>query len=161
MSYQKLLDYEALDRFVFHGSPNGAIKTLEPRQATSFNKPDGTPAISASLYIEPAIFMAIITRVNGGAMGISPTEDNPYGMVISESTWIKAKNEDWQGYVYVLERTHFTQKDTGSWEWRSQQPVQSIDIISVDIKDIQSKVTVLPGQEMQPYISSYMREISS
>lgn len=156
----KLFEYESSGSYVFHGSPNGAITLLEPRQSTSFGRPDGEPSISASSHIEPAIFMAIISRINGGAMGIRPTEKNPFGMVISESTWTKAKNENWQGYVYVLEKVHFTQKDTESWEWRSTQQVHPVDMISISHNDIDSKITTLPDQKVQSYIDNYMLEIS-
>lgn len=156
----KLLEYESTGKFVFHGSSNSEIAQLEPRQATSFGEPDGEPAISASSYIEPAIFMSIISRVSGGAMGIRPTEKNQFGMVVPETTWTKAKNENWQGYVYVLEQKYFSLKESKSWEWRSTQLIRPIDVITVGFEDIYSEVTILPDQEVQPYINTYIRSIT-
>lgn len=157
----KLLKYESSGSFVFHGSPNNAIAVLEPRQATSFNKPDGEPAISASIYIEPAIFMSLISRVNGGAMGIQPTQDNKFGMVISSSIWEKALKEQWNGFVYVLDRTHFQPRDNTSWEWRSTKSIQSIDVIPMSAEDLKSNITILPDDEVQSYIDAYMRDVQA
>jgi len=60
---QKLLDLESSGRYLFHGSSNGGMKTLEPRQSRHFpdgkNKPDefvddGEPSVSATPYSEVA-----------------------------------------------------------------------------------------------------------
>jgi hypothetical protein len=69
---EKLSQLEATNEHLFHGSPDGTIEVLEPRQSThipDLNNPDesildGQPAVAATPYAELATFRAIINGKN-------------------------------------------------------------------------------------------------
>lgn len=69
---EKLNKLELTDNYVFHGSSDGTIQLLEPRQGShvpDLSKPtkiilDGKPAVSATPYVEIAIFRAMINNKN-------------------------------------------------------------------------------------------------
>ena len=61
---KRLAVLEHTGKYVFHGSTQNNLKTLEPRQGMHLSKPDGDPAVSATPYAEFASFRAIINREN-------------------------------------------------------------------------------------------------
>lgn len=71
-SLEKLTQLQETGNHVFHGSPDGNIEVLEPRQAIHYpNLPksaeyilDGDPAVSATPYADIATFRALINRKN-------------------------------------------------------------------------------------------------
>jgi len=48
--------------YLFHGSPNGDITLLEPRQANHNRKPDGQPAVCASDSVWDSMFKGLYNR---------------------------------------------------------------------------------------------------
>jgi len=147
----RLHEYEIAEEYVFHGSDNGAIAEFEPRQALSFQKPDGDPAIFAAASIEPAIFMAVLGSRRAAGWDSSRFEP-PFGFYISESNFAKAQSEDWSGYVYVLPRKPFT-KGHG-WVWRATTPVKPIAAIKVTGADLPAAITVLSDADEAAYVAA-------
>ena len=152
MSKDELQSYIDEGLNVFHGTADGNITQLEPRQALSFNKPDGAPAVFAASRIEPAIFMAIL-----GSRRLAGWDSSkfirPYGFFISETNWKKAKEQQLNGYVYVLDRQPF-QKGLG-WVWRSEQSVKPLAKVAVSFTDLPENITILEDQEESDYVKFY------
>ncbi|MGI9027842.1 MAG: hypothetical protein ACR2FM_03320 [Candidatus Saccharimonadales bacterium] len=151
----RLKKFEDLNRFVFHGSSVFPINELEPRQSYSFGEPDGQPAISASNSIWPAIFMSILSRESGCAMGINISDKNPFGLLVPESVYEKAHIEKWIGYVYVLEATEFVLRKHGSFELRSTVPAKPVDVLPVQVNDLPKGINVVSDNERDSYVNKY------
>lgn len=148
---QKLLELENTGKYVFHGSPYGDIKILEPKQGTHIpdtSKPtetilDGNPAVSATPYIDFAIFRAIINDKNikvkfhsgfGFRNGVKEFR-------VSDKL-ILDQLKDKKGFVYVFNRSDFKPYSRdgvpheGNMEWRSYESVEPIEVIKVSDLDL-------------------------
>jgi hypothetical protein len=126
-----LKELEKTRSYLFHGTPNGNIDVFEPRQAMSHGKKDGEPCIAASIYIEPAIFMAIFSgRVSCGWN----SNDSGFGFYLKKSDYDHAKSENWFGYVYVFEKELFIPHM--AWEWRAFQHIKPFKKIKVTFSDL-------------------------
>lgn len=145
---------------MFHGSPIGTIEELEPRQSYSFNEPDGEPAISASATSDPAVFMALFSKSFGSAMGTYPTEENPFGMVVSQSAWNDVHSKDTKGYVYVLDAKDFTPRSQGEWELRATKRIKPLAIIEVSADDVPNGVVVKADNEVMEYLNEFRSSVS-
>jgi hypothetical protein len=152
MGIEKLSELEATGLYVFHGSMNNNIEIFEPRQALSFQKPDGESAVFAASSIEPAVFMAIL----GSRKAAGWDSDKfipPFGFFIAQSAWNKAHQEQWQGYVYALPMEKFI-KGNG-WVWRSTEKVQPVHKFVVSIEDLPLSITVVTDEDEAAYVSEH------
>jgi len=151
MNNKKLSEYEESRRFVFHGSPSGDLKILEPRQGRhvpDLSKPDetildGNPAISATPYLDFAIFRALINKNN-----IPFNFNSGFGFKDGKKEYRVSTKEvldaikDKRGYVYVFNKNEFVpyarngQPRPESMEWRSYKEVSPIEIVEVTFADM-------------------------
>ena len=154
MLNKKLAELEESEGYVFHGSPFPDIRSLEPRQGKhvpDLSKPtetilDGKPAVSATPYLELAIFRAIINNENvqfnhTSGFGIN----NGKKEFRLSSIEVLEEVKDKGGFVYVFNKKDFEpysrdNKARGdSMEWRSYKKVIPIDVIEVSFDDLPSK----------------------
>lgn len=155
---EKLFELEASGNHVFHGSDNGNIETMEPRQGTHVvdtSNPeessilDGNPAVAATPHAELAIFRAIINGRNipfPHVTGFGTTKNGEKHFSISDEKILEAV-KDKKGYVYVFDKKDFKPYDRNipenprpqSMEWRSDQPVKPLDVIEVTSDDLPSR----------------------
>lgn len=154
---ERILELEKTGEYVFHGSSNGRIEVLEPRQSTHVTDPknpketkilDGDPAISATPYAQIAIYRAIVNEGNikfnhtTGFGFTSPTDI--YYRVDSDKTLEEAFNNK-TGYVYVFNRKDFapynrdSQPTEEDMEWRSYKAVKPVEVIGVTSADLPPK----------------------
>lgn len=142
---QKLEKLERENKYLFHGS-GFLIKTLEPRQAYQFtdgvNIPDGKPAIFASPFVNYAIFMALINKTNcpKGYQSSSGFDKDKLTFRATKKT-LDQLNDISKGYVYILNRTDFTERYKG--EWMSYKTVKPIDFVEVNKSDLNFPIDVL------------------
>jgi hypothetical protein len=156
LNKQKILELEKTGKYVFHGSNNGNIEVLEPRQSYHFNNPedleekgspDGEPAVAATPYAEIAIFRAI---VNGGNIqshhlsGFGFKQNKKDQMYFSLEP-IEAVNEAYdnkKGFVYVFNKADFKpylrdgQADESAMEWRCDKTIKPLEVIEVTSADL-------------------------
>lgn len=142
---EKLEILEKDDEYVFHGSYM-KIEEFEPRQAYTIvdgtKIPDGEPAVFASPFMDYAIFMAIINRINcpkGSRSGCSYNEKG-LSFTATQKT-LDQLSESSRGYVHVFNRSDFLQRN-GS-EWVSYKKVKPIEIIEVEWSDFTPSITVI------------------
>lgn len=140
--HEKLKALEATGDYVFHGSANDKIIELEPRQAFSYGKPDGKPAVFAAGYADPAIFMAVLGSRKAGGWD---RDGNKFKFYIEREPWEQAKKENWAGHVYVLNRESF--KRYRSWDWRSETAVTPVEVVEVSFTDLPYGIKVLTAEE--------------
>jgi hypothetical protein len=154
MVKEKLLQMEKTGKYAFHGSPEANIEILEPRQGThipDMSKPtemvdDGKPAISATPYVELAIFRAVINGVNAPFdhnSGFDVNEGVASFSVSSEKVLEAVEGK--KGYVYVFNKNEFEpysrdgEIKEGLMEWRSYSTVKPIEIIEVTSDDLPTR----------------------
>ena len=140
---EKLINLEKEDKYVFHGSPDRDIELFELRQGKHKGEPDGRPAVSTTLYVEFAIFRAIINRKNisqhSSSFGITPKGEKEF---IVSSKEILEQAKDKKGYVYIFNKKDFEPYDRNhkpkesNMEWRSYLPVKALDILEVTFADL-------------------------
>ncbi len=145
----KGLESEGL--YIFHGSMNGNIEILEPRQSKHADLRvsteminDGEPAVSATPYSEIAIFRSIMRGSNLGVNDLTTKfeiVDGNVGFHVSTMEAIE-KAKDKNGYVYVFNKSDFQPYDRNgnvnekNMEWRSYKPVKPIQVIEVNFGDL-------------------------
>jgi hypothetical protein len=139
----ELRQLEATGRYLFHGSMVPNIKELNPRQALSFMQPDGAPAVCASEAIEPPIFMAVLGSRKLGGWG--KKELPGFGFYIQSDDLMRAKQESWRGYVYIVNRSGFTKHQ--GYEWRSERNAQPSKFVEVGVEDLPSDIYVMTSEE--------------
>lgn len=129
--------------YLFHGSPNGDIKTLEPRQAISYGELDGKPAVCAASNLYDSMFLALFNRnrlpdPSSGKSGWSHTHDQPH--YFATRNLIEAARKA-TGFVYLLDTSgfnwvHLGESDKGPRrEIRSLNPVLPIARLEVTYED--------------------------
>ncbi len=152
---KNLLELEKRGDCVFHGSPNGNLEILEPRQGThipDMSKPtdiilDGVPAVSATPYAEFAAFRAIVNRKNipfdhTSGFGFNSKKEKEF-RVSSVKALDSVKNK--KGYVYVFNKNEFEpysrdgEPGEQAMEWRSYNAVRPIEIVEVSSLDLPSR----------------------
>ena len=147
-----LLDLEAENRYVFHGSENPSIDMMEPRQAYNYKddiqEPDGDPAVFASSKVDYAILMAIVNSTNcpQGYHSSAGTQVDEKGEVILK-LWMDKQAYDQltdssEGYVYVFDRDLFVQRNERGVEYMSKAPVTSVRKVRVTKGDLPTYVEV-------------------
>lgn len=138
------------DNCLYHGSNNGDIEKFEPRQAVSFGKPDGPPAVHASGELDPAIFMAVLGSRYVGGWGLK--NGTKFGFFVIDSHLKEARRENWAGFVYLLPKETF--KNRRGWEWISTKAVAPIKRYEVGIKDLPTDIYVMTESEYEQYHKS-------
>ena len=132
--------------YLFHGSPNGEIKTLTPKQCSHSGEPDGAPAVCATDSLWNAMFKAI---VNSAPL----TNKKPYSRSgwshndLADLSYYATKNllsaaESATGYLYLLSPDNFQwidlptkDKKRPRRELRSLKPVTPLTRIPVTLSD--------------------------
>lgn len=151
---EKLKELESKEIYVFHGSPE-LLKELEPRQSKNLDKDQGVmvehgnPAISASPFVDIAIFRAIISdRIQAkgtkhhSAFSFGDGYDKPRFKVAPP---ILQKAKDAVGYVYVFNKADFTA--TGLMEWRSEKKLLPLRTFEVHFQDLPEDINVAQSWE--------------
>jgi len=132
---------------LFHGSGEGDLFLLEPRQAYSWDKPDGTPSVCASVELQPALFMAIIGSRKGGGWTTLLGGDQLY--YTTETVWDRAVAENWTGFIYTFPREGF--RHYKGFEWRCEDPVKVEGVYKVDITDLGDTVRVIQESDWDEF----------
>jgi hypothetical protein len=144
---KRLQQLEASKRYVFHGSANGLIAFLEPRQGTHEGQPDGSPAVSATPYVEFAVFRAMVNRTNipfshSSRFGFDQNKQREF-RVYPKDALEACRNKN--GFVYVFDRKDFEpysrigKADESHMEWRSYASVKPVEVIPVSFDDLPSE----------------------
>lgn len=147
LNIEKLKEYEK-QGYLFHGSPN-KIELLEPKQAFSSYGSDtlvkhGEPSVSATPFVELAIFRSIINDKNA-----PDDHDSSFGynsdigllFSVSEKTLNQAKGK--KGFVHILPLEGFKKFSNTIMEWRSEKEVKPIDIIKVSFEDLPKNIEII------------------
>ena len=135
-----LVDLSQLNQFLYQGSKTAGIKKLEPRQAYNALKKDGLPAVCLSDNLEVAIFMAILGSRKLGAINYKASKIYFY---ILGSKLEQAMKEDWQGYVYLINKDLANYIKHSHYEWRTIESVEPIDCIKVPSNDLPRNIVLL------------------
>lgn len=145
--------------YVFHGSPSPNLTVLEPRQGkhvTDISRPressipDGNPAVSATPYVDLAIFRAIINGKNircSHTSGFGVSNGEMEFSVSSQQVLDEAEGK--RGFVYVFDKKQFEPYDREgkareeSMEWRSYESVTPIEVVEVSSADLPPRERIL------------------
>jgi hypothetical protein len=135
----KLLQYQS-EGYLFHGSSNGAIEQLEPREAKdvdpnkTFN--NDTAVFASKLALAAVIFGSVPAKSElpeelRTLYWATSWKDGNVTSRIPKS-W-KEYIENFNGFVYVLPSETFT--ESNGTQYKSKEIVKPIDTIQVNIKD--------------------------
>jgi hypothetical protein len=136
---------ERSGQFLFHGSPLGGLRELEPRQAQTEGADgamgdDGAPAVCLTPFADVAVFRAVVNRQNapsGYRSEFSATAD-AHGQTrlrFSMSAGTEAHvREAGAGTVYVFAREGF--QPFSPMEFRAHVPVRPIADVPVTSSDL-------------------------
>lgn len=131
--------------YLFHGSPNGEIELLEPRQALHHGKPDGEPAVCAAEDVYRSIFISLLNRsvlgdeAKSAGSGWSRDGNGPTIYKATKNLLDAAKTS--KGYLYLLNPNDFAwvelddPKHGKKRELRSNKPVRPVGKIKVRLTD--------------------------
>ncbi len=149
---EQLQSMEAEGKYVFHGSENPNLDSLEPRQAYNFingvQEPDGNPAVFASSKADYAIMMALINKKNcpkGYRSSASSSQKENGEMTLTLRTQkdsIDQLDDESFGFVYIFDKDAF-QRRKGGVEYTSKVPVSSVNKIRVTKEDLPPYVEIL------------------
>lgn len=151
---KSLRELEQSGEYLFHGSPTPGIEVMEARQGRhvpDLTKPnevvlDGEPAISATPFLDIAIFMAVVSGANisgkfnsgYGFEGGAPVFRVHPGGALEQA--LKKK-----GYIYVFPKSDFTPYDREGRkrpiyaEWRSPKSLRPLCVFQVALSDMTIK----------------------
>jgi hypothetical protein len=148
---KELLNLEAEDKYVFHGSENPDLDFLEPRQAYNYRngiqEPDGDPAVFASSKADYAIMMSLINKKNcpkgyNSSASSSVSKDGEISFTLSTTQESLSQLHDESfGYVYVFDKNIF-EKRKGGVEYISKVPVNSVSKVKVTKTDLPSYIEI-------------------
>jgi hypothetical protein len=144
-SLERLMELEAEERFLFHGSGLD-LRELEPRQAFTMRDgeyvEDEAPAVWASQFVDYAIFMALINPQNCPKSASSTCGYD--GVVLtfgaSQDT-LDQLSEESNGYVHVFDRARFILR--GGSEWMCTQRIVPVETINVKRSDFNKTIAVI------------------
>lgn len=143
-----LHELERTGEYVFHGSPNGAIVELEPKQGTKtvdgIEQEDGLPpGIATTPFADLAIFRAL-TRDPYGHTGFGLNDDGTPFMEASQSVLDAVKGQT--AHVYVFPKSQFmpAHGDEKEMEWRSQVNQKPVHVVQVTDRDLPQSIVVIP-----------------
>lgn len=132
--------------YLFHGSPNGEIESLEPRQANHKGLPDGKPAVCAATDPYRSIFISLLNR-DHLTVTPKPSARSGWSRVGNQPTVFSATQnlidlaQIATGYIYLLDPTGFKWIDLepdvhGSRrELRSLREVKPLHRIKTSLSD--------------------------
>lgn len=150
---EHLREMEQTGNYLFHGSPESSIEILEPRQSTHTKSSgeiieDGNPAVSATPYLDLAVFRGVVNKKNirlphTSGFGLTRHLESitPQFDISNEQALAEAYNNK-VGYVYVFNKSDFQPysriniPDEKSMEWRSYTPVKPIEVLEVHSTDL-------------------------
>lgn len=150
---KRLLILEAESNFVFHGSAL-KIKELKPRQPMIYYKKirkeinHGSPCVSATSFINIAIFRSIINKQNfpfkgyQSSFGFNKKKNKCYFNTTSK---VLNQVKDKKGYVYILNKKNF--KKFSNIEYRSEKREKPLEIISVDYNDLPDNIKIIDNTD--------------
>lgn len=149
---EQLQNLEAENKYVFHGSENPKLDSLEPRQGYNYKngvqEPDGDPAVFASSKVDYAIMMALINKKNcpsGYHSGASSTQKESGEIALTlraSKDSIEQLNDESFGYVYIFDKNVFQKREDGGVEYVSKVPVSSVKKIRVTKSDLPPYIEV-------------------
>ena len=150
MSKSKLIELEQEGKYVFHGSAIPDLEYLEPKQAhhiPDINKEekilDGKPAVSATPFLDFAIFRALINRNNidfNFHSGFGFKNNKKEFRVSSQKVLEEVKNK--KGFVYIFDKKDFSPYSRDgvakleNMEWRSYAKISPLQVLEVSFKDL-------------------------
>lgn len=154
---EKLIELAKTGKYVFHGTPVVDLKKISPKQARHYNDPknkmkyilDGDPAVCASPYIEPAIFMAIVNSQNisiSHFSGFGKKGEKMNFKISSKEALDQAKEK--HGFVYVFSKDNFEpyrrdgDASDGDLEWRCYKEIEPIGVIRVFYEDLPENIAI-------------------
>jgi hypothetical protein len=140
-TFRHLKELERSGDYVFHGTSE-PLSRLDPRQAYSHGKPDGTPAVCAASDVDTAIFMAlqrcaVLALQERGQLGQRSSagySNHGENYHFYGSPEIVQELLSAHGYVHVLPKDGFTSY-YGDREVRSAEPVTPVETIEVTFMD--------------------------
>lgn len=150
---ERLREMEQTGNYLFHGSPESSIEILEPRQSTHTEASgeiieDGDPAVSATPYLDLAVFRGIVNEKNirfphTSGFGLSRNSKSHKFLfdISNKQTLVEAYNNK-AGFVYVFNKSDFQPysrnniPDDKSMEWRSYKSVKPLEVIKVHSTDL-------------------------
>lgn len=132
---QELKKFENSGKYLFHGS-GIELDILEPNQAFNFIKgkkiKDGRPSVHATHFYKIACFMAIMTKINFAEylnFGYIWSDNEVYYQVDRKTLNKINKSRSMIGYVYVLKKDNFFQRNETEWIATSEiKPYKKIRI---------------------------------
>ena len=133
--------------YLFHGSPNGEIESLEPRQANHKGLPDGKPAVCAATDPYRSIFISLLNRGHLTAVP-KPAARSGWSRVGDQPTIFSATQnlidavQEATGYIYLL--------DPGDFRWIDLEPD-----IHGPRRELRSLRTVDPLHKIEASISDF------
>lgn len=144
-SYEQLLDYQK-QGFVFHGSTNPNITTLEPKPATDTDKDNtfnndtaifATPLPSASVIFSCMSIDIALKEAGGGTWSVSQDKKGNIIAKIPKKWQPYVTNNS--GHVYVLDSSSFPkiEETNGGWQVKSKQAVTPIAKVEVTFSDFE------------------------
>ena len=139
MGREALFQYEN-GGFVFHGSRDGNIAKLSPRQAMTLEQgamiPDGAPAVAATPQVEVAIFRALTDKESMLDRSVVPRTQ--FGMENGElflgadpDVVAVMKEPSNMGYVYVFPESKFFAFEGRGEEVRGYVDMKPIAVVKV------------------------------
>ncbi len=148
---ERLLGLEKTGKFVFHGSP-ASFDVAEPKQAKNINETTGemekhgTPAISATVLAEHAIFRSLVNEKLCPKDGETKFGADEQGLLHFSATQnLIDIARSGKGKVYVFDKDKFENFEGGP-EWRSSEPVSPIEIIEVTFEDLPKNIEVIESE---------------
>lgn len=142
-----LRDLEKEGKWVFHGSPT-KTDILQPRQAYNYPNnsdegkiPDDKPAVFASQFIDIAIFMAVINKVNapkGTRSAFQGDDDGNLHFQVTKETMDQI--HDATGYVYVFDKSKFISRSP--IQCLSYEAVKPVEMIMITEKDLPANIEI-------------------
>jgi hypothetical protein len=126
--------------YLYHGSPNGTIDILEPRQAYNGPELDGPPAVWASDDMDYAIFMALI---GGNWWGGWDGYTYPgKGFYVYEEYAESLTLPVLRGYVYFLPSAEFSQESPHSFH-RATTSIKPLGVFAVSVSDLPKDISIV------------------
>lgn len=150
-SRQILEIFELENKYIFHGSKMTDLEVLVPHQANNYingvNVPDGDPAVFGTTSVDYAILMALINIKNcpkgyrAGAEVHNKENKMTLNLRATKGS-IEQLNTDSSGWVYIFERSLFSQVGE-SLDYISKQSVVPIEKIVVYKTDLPSNIEII------------------
>lgn len=155
MQMEKLKQLAKTNKYVFHGSADGNLKVLIPKQAKSFNKNYHEPAVWAADNTQQATFMAVLGSRKTGGWSVKD-EGRNYDFFIHRSDMERAKAENWKGFVYVFSRVEFKHNDGP--EWYSTESVKPLLCMPVSLNDLPRGIRLMSEYEFKEHFKQVSKK---